>query len=130
MNGVPSAVWSHMEQISIQAVRDWESELMQRCFSPAERQDLACEPLQTIAGRLALKRAICRLAAQRFGASTLQEADVELQRTPNGAPAIVRVTLSDRALRNILENDLYVSISHSRKSAVGIAVILRSQAVF
>lgn len=128
MSGVSSAVWSHMERISIQAVRDWESELVRRCFSAAERANLASEPLQTVAGRLALKRAICRLAAHRLGVSSIQEADVEIGRTGNGAPVVVRVAFDDPAIRAVLENQVHVSISHSRQSAVGIAVILKPQA--
>ena len=123
MNQAGTRLRTFMETIPIASVTGREQAILERYFSMDERAALAHRPAQTIAGQLALKTAICNLVAELFSASPIGETEVEITRTPLGAPRIDRITCSDDGAKARLENDVLVSISHARESAVAVAVI-------
>jgi len=115
---------SFMETVPIASVRGRERKILRQYFSKDEQAALARKPAQTIAGQLALKMAICNLVAELHAASPVREKEVEITRTSLGAPRIDKVSCTDNTVKTSLENDVHVSISHARESAVAVAVIL------
>lgn len=86
--------------------------LLDAHFSAAERRELAERHVRSTAGRLALKRAVCVLLQDRL---PLAERDIVIRRLPKGPPELaVDLEIAGR---------LFVSISHSRKTAYGLAVL-------
>ena len=81
------------------------------------------DPERRLAARLAAKRAAVRL----FGGS-VAEADVEVLRSPGGAP---RLRLSPRAeaeLRRVGAGRAVVSLTHGREHAAASVLLLRARA--
>jgi phosphopantetheinyl transferase (holo-ACP synthase) len=85
------------------------------CFTPAELDELRGRAVQSLAGWLALKRALVELAV-RLGRPAPAERDFVLSRAPSGAPRLVPGhPLADAG-------DPLVSISHTRAWAYALAV--------
>ena len=102
-----------------QVVERWGSRFLQRIFTDAEIDYCAGRP-QSIAGRFAAKEAVSK--ALGVGIQTFSWKDIEVSRGPHGKPI---VTLHRNALR--LAGDLGltavdISISHSARDAVAVAV--------
>ena len=82
-------------------------------FSPGEIAGLGSRRVQSLAGALALKRALVRVWA---GAGTaVAPRDFEIGHHDNGAPRLVA------APAGVALADVYVSISHTRQWAYGLA---------
>jgi len=100
-------------------------ELLSTCFTDAERARFETPTLRTIAGQIALKNAVCRLAREALGARHVAPGDLDIVREPGGAPAIRKASTPDAAVNDALESRVRVSISHSRARAVGLAALMR-----
>ncbi len=122
MTGNPRTADSFMEVVPVADIAASAKETLARHFSEAERHRFEGRPARTIAGQVALKIAVCRLARTRLGAD-LRTPEVAISRTSVGAPVISGVENDDRRVREALLRRVLVSISHSRKSAVGLAVL-------
>lgn len=93
-------------------------------FSEAEREELeGCHP-QSIAGFLAVKRALCALCHEQCRTLVIEERDFELHRSSDGAPIVMRakpLNFEAKSSKNVY-SELSVSISHTRVRAYGLAV--------
>lgn len=110
------------ESLTITTVAAKRAELEAAHFSPLERAELAGRHVQSVAGRLALKRALCRLLAPAEAGVTLEPRDFVITDSPTGAPALgpLPPTLLDAP--EAQRGRLFVSIAHSKAHAVGLAV--------
>lgn len=99
---------------------------LERCFRPGElRERDAATPeavfAARVAGRWAVKEAVLKALGGELGAVPYR--DVEVGRTPDGAPV---VTLHGRAAAALAARGggrVLASLSHERDQAVGLAVI-------
>ncbi len=104
----------------VNARREW---YLSTYFAPPERERLRDKPVQTIAGRVALKRALCRLTATLSLSVDLSPCDVVIERREDGAPQINGfANVASTRFAEILEA-LSVSISHSKTTAAGLALL-------
>jgi phosphopantetheine--protein transferase-like protein len=116
---------SVVEVIPIADIEGHLEDTLLRCFSEPEQQRFENRPARTIAGQVALKAAVRGLAQKALGAGDIALEDIDITRGENGAPRIRRVSTADADVNEVLENRVLVSISHSRVSAVGLAVLAR-----
>lgn len=121
-----AAPQSVIEVVAIADIEHRHRDRITADCSETERRWLATKPLQTIAGQLALKAALGRLIRDDLGESTVSLRCVDILRDENGAPYLKGAPELDADLRRRLEQDVMVSISHSRTSAVGMATLRRS----
>jgi phosphopantetheinyl transferase (holo-ACP synthase) len=101
-----------IETETIAAVLSRRAAIEAEHFSPAELRALAGRHVQSLAGRLALKRALCRLLGVNGPGARLEPRDFVIAEGPNGAPT------EPEARRGLL----FVSIAHTKAQAVGLAV--------
>ena len=123
MVGPKHHIRSFLETVSVSAVENALEEILFSHFTKKERALFEQRPVQSIAGQMALKSAVLRLAADLAAAVRLERQHVEIVRDPSGAPRIGSVICADAELKAVLENELHLSISHTRTTAVGLAVI-------
>ena len=123
MVGPKKRVRSVLETVSVLEVKEAAQTVLSRDFTEEERALFENRPAQSIAGQLALKTAVCRLAADLAAGHPLACRQVEISRHPTGAPIIGSVSCDDGALKALLERALHLSISHTKTTAVGLAVI-------
>jgi phosphopantetheinyl transferase (holo-ACP synthase) len=91
--------------------------LLHSCFTEDERIELSRRHVRSTAGRLALKRAVRQIVAVGVSPSLR---DIVLGRGPNGRPVLLSLG-ADPA--GPLPDGLFVSISHTRNTAYGLAVL-------
>lgn len=89
-------------------------------FNDNEIEELSKRHVRSTAGWLVLKQALCRLAGE-LQLAQLTEKDFSLKRTQSGRPYIDDINVSSREKQELLEK-LFVSISHTRTTAYGMAV--------
>jgi len=121
----PARRWHSRAALATVAIADVASERLKleaEHFSPAERAALAGRHVQSLAGRLALKRALCDLLGPECVGTRLAPCDFVILETAGGAPALGAVpgALSSAAAGPL--GRLFVSISHTKARAVGLAV--------
>jgi phosphopantetheinyl transferase (holo-ACP synthase) len=116
-------VVSFVETISIADVEARCAELLACHFTRREQASLKTKPIRSVAGQLALKTAVCRLVDELLNAGSTEPRSIEVHRDENGAPNITKASTPNRGINEIIENELFVSISHSRDTAVGLAVL-------
>lgn len=121
----PAPRWhcrSAIETIAIAEVARDRGTLEAEHFSPAEQAALGSRPVQSLAGRLALKRALCQLLGAECSRGQLEPRDFIIGETPGGAPALgpLPTALSSGTASPL--GRLFVSISHTKMQAVGLAV--------
>jgi phosphopantetheinyl transferase (holo-ACP synthase) len=116
-------VVSFLETISIAETETRCAELLTSHFTRREQASFKNKPIQSIAGQLALKTAVCRLADELLNAGSTDPRSIEICRDENGAPNIIEASTPDREINEIIKNEIFVSISHSRETAVGLAVL-------
>jgi len=107
----------HLETLQVAAVDAARRQIEEEHFSPREIADLGSRRVQSLAGALALKRALVRLVAGAGVAAVPR--DFELGHHTSGAPRI-DVTPPGVVLENI-----FISISHTRQWAYGLAALGR-----
>ena len=112
MNQHKRLIRSILVSIDIEEVQRDRDALLDTHFSPEERTELATRHVRSTAGRLALKRAVLGLLSDR---PILTEKDIVLKRLPNNPPLLVSVL--------DLPGNLFLSISHTRNTAHGLAVL-------
>ena len=94
---------------------------MRRNFSPKETGRLINAPLQTIAGMIALKRAMVKMIAAVCG-QRMSGKNIVLSHDKNGAPRLV--VLPQKAGTGMPDKkNIRISVSHSKTHAYGLAVI-------
>jgi phosphopantetheinyl transferase (holo-ACP synthase) len=112
-----------LEVISIDDVRAHLDACLAQDFNEAEKRYRENRPLQSVAGCLALKRALCRAAVDCFGLYRIHERDFTIETPKNDAPRLARIDTEDTAVARAMQDAAFVSISHSRTTAAGLAVI-------
>jgi len=110
-DGFPS---SYLETLQVAAVEAGRGRIEEEHFSPAEVAAFGKRRAQSVAGALALKRALVRLWAAA-GATPAAPRDFELGHHASGAPRLVAAP-AGVGLENVS-----VSISHTRQWAYGLA---------
>jgi phosphopantetheine--protein transferase-like protein len=110
-------VWSRLETLAVAEVEAERRQIEERFFSPAEIGDLGNRRVQSLAGFLTLKRALAALGVDTGCATAAGPRDFELSHHANGAPRLVAVP------EGIALADVFVSISHTRQWAYGLAAI-------
>jgi phosphopantetheinyl transferase (holo-ACP synthase) len=108
---VPTAA-AHCESLEVAVVEAGRERIVAEHFSPAEIADLGARRVQSLAGFLALKRALARLWAGTAAAAAAAPRDFELGHHDSGAPRVVAAPPGGVPL---------VSISHTRAWAYGLA---------
>ena len=98
-----------LETVHIREVTADRGELLAVHFSDAERPVAALLSDQSLAGRTAAKRAICRLQPD------LGPKDIVIDKHENGAPFLS----SPNSIR------IFISISHTKNAALGLAALER-----
>lgn len=111
---------SFLEIVLLADVKRSRNVVMEEKFSIREKAHLARAPLQTVAGFLAVKKAVAALAASVSGVG-LDEREVVLSHAKSGAPRLVSIPKKLCADMPDKKNIL-VSISHSKTHAFGLAV--------
>ena len=104
---------SYLETLQVAAAEAGRRRIEEEHFSPREIVDLGRRRVQSLAGSLALKRALVRLWAAAGAA--VEPRDFELGHHASGAPRIVA------APEGVALADVFVSISHTRQWAYGLA---------
>lgn len=108
-----------LERLALgEAERDRDG-LAARCLTAEEANEVAPRRLQTLSGFLALKRALCRLFSRVLGCPSPRETDFVLTHRPDGAPSLVRAPAHP-------DGRIFVSISHTRACAYGLAIFQES----
>jgi phosphopantetheinyl transferase (holo-ACP synthase) len=116
-------ITSFLEIVSLAGVKRAKSGIMRRNFSPKEKGRLINAPHQTIAGMLALKRALKKMIAAVCGARTGAK-EIALSHDKNGAPRLV--ALAQKAGMPDKKN-IRISVSHSKTHAYGLAMLQQKE---
>ena len=95
-----------MEAVLLAEIEMHRHTLLKGCFDEAERSGAETLSLPSLAGRVAAKRAVCRL----LGAPLVPK-DVSIEKKRDGAPRISSPQIAD----------VLISISHTKTAAVGFA---------
>jgi len=106
-------VSAHLETLQVPAVDAARRQIEAEHFSPREIADLGSRRVQSLAGALALKRALVRLWSAAGAAAAPR--DFALGHHPSGAPRLVT------APGGVALADVHVSISHTRQWAYALA---------
>jgi phosphopantetheinyl transferase (holo-ACP synthase) len=110
---------ARLATLSVAAAEAGRRRIEQRHFSPAELGDLGNRRVQSLAGALALKRALVALWAAAGCDAAVEPREFELSHHDSGAPRLVA------APRGLALADVLVSISHTRGWAYGLAASRR-----
>jgi len=102
-------------------VRD-RAALTAACFTPDELAEIPAGRPQTLAGSLAVKRALVQLAAALGEPVQVAEKDFVLSHDRRGAPRLVSAPAPVGPAVPARLADVRISISHTREWAYGLAV--------
>lgn len=113
-------VTSMVEMVDIDEVKNNRRAILDSCFNPEEQNELARRHVRSTAGVLALKQALCSLVYQMTGQALIKK-DFLISRLATGRPVLKSMPahLSSSSFRY---RNLFLSISHSRQTAYGLAV--------
>ena len=114
-------VTSFLEIVPLAGVRRARSDIMWRNFSSKETDRLNNAPLQSIAGMIALKKALAKMAAAVCGVR-MSGKEIVLSNDKNGVPRLVALPAKSGAGMPD-KKDIRISISHSKTHAYGLAVL-------
>ncbi len=109
-----------MEMVNIQEIQNNHRYVLDSSFSPEEQLELAKRHIRTTAGILALKKALCILILKATG-HTVDQKELTITRLTSGKPSLGSWPTSLSA-SNLQAEHLFLSISHSRTTAYGLAV--------
>jgi phosphopantetheinyl transferase (holo-ACP synthase) len=109
------AAGSRLESLPVASIAADRSRVEEEHFTPREIADLGSRRAQSLAGALALKRALVALW-EAAGAAAAPR-DFELGHHASGAPRLVA------APRGVALAEVFVSISHTRQWAYGLAAV-------
>lgn len=107
---------TRIESVAVAAVEADRRRVEEQDFSPEEIADLGRRRVQSLAGFLALKRALAGLCIEA-GAASAQPRDFVLGHRANGAPRL----LDDPA--GLVPGKVLVSVSHTRRWAYALAAL-------
>jgi phosphopantetheinyl transferase (holo-ACP synthase) len=93
--------------------------LLDTYFSAQEQVELSTRHIRSTVGSLALKRAVLHLLSKGKD-DVLTEKDIVLGRRPNDRPVLLLLPDHPGAA---LSNSLFLSISHTRSTAYGLAAL-------
>lgn len=113
MNPVATVLTS----LDISEVEKERQALVESAFTTKEKDYLSTRHIRSTAGWLALKKSIVKLVEENSN-YVLGEKDIVLQCLADGRPVISDIVTSVGFARN-----LFVSISHTRTTAHGLAVL-------
>jgi phosphopantetheinyl transferase (holo-ACP synthase) len=91
--------------------------------SAAEQAALGGRHVQSLAGAIALKAALVDLLSSLFPDVELSRRQVELGHEPDGAPEIRSLPVALPTLPDGTPAKLYISITHTKEHAIGLAVL-------
>lgn len=106
--------------IPISEVEENCEHILSSFFNDGEKEELSTRHIRSTAGWLVLKQALCTLL-QQMQVQQLSEKDFTLKRTTTGRPYIHDINIEPHE-KNTLTEKLFVSISHTRTTAYGMAV--------
>ena len=106
--------------ITIEEVEKECEHILSTSFTAAEKNALAPRHIRSTAGWFVLKKALCRLLDQ-LNIAHLSELDFSLVRSETGRPCIENINI-DSIDEKKLTQQLFVSITHTRTTAYGMAV--------
>jgi len=118
--GDPAAaglVRSRLETLAVAGLEAERRQIEERFFSPREIGDLGTRRVQSLAGFLTLKLALAALWIDAGCAAAAGPGDFELSHHVSGAPRLVA------APEGVVLSDVFVSISHTRQWAYGLAAV-------
>jgi phosphopantetheinyl transferase (holo-ACP synthase) len=114
-----NATAARRESVEVAAVAAARERIEGEDFSPAEVAALGGRRAQSLAGALALKRALVGVWAAAGVAAPCVPGDFELGHHPSGAPRLAS------APAGLAPADVFVSIAHTRRWAYGLAAACR-----
>ncbi len=117
MKRATSTIVTVVTRLVIDEVEKVRDSIFETAFTTVERNFLAPRHIRSTAGWLALKKSIIQLAGEN-GRGSLSEKDIEITCLADGRPVIAGITSPA-----IQPGDLFVSISHTRTTAYGLAVL-------
>jgi len=107
---------ARLEQVPISAVKEQRDILEAEHLSASETRELSSRGDQTVAGFLAVKRALCELHRETGKTAEVTPRHFVLTHDPEtGAPTL--------AAWPEMDGPIFVSISHTRDNAYGLAVV-------
>jgi phosphopantetheinyl transferase (holo-ACP synthase) len=125
-SGVHGPRWkqrTHLAWAPIARVaEDRERYAAEQC-SPAEQLALAGRHVQSLAGTVALKAAVIDLLSTLYPDVELSRRDVEIGHEPGGAPEVRHLPVSLPTGSGGTPAKLFVSITHTKEHAIGLAVL-------
>ena len=114
-----SRVANCLESVEISEVRRERPAILARDFQPIEAEALRAGPARTVAGFVALKRALVALARSLAPGVEASARDFALGHDAGGAPIVTSLPRGVEAL--LRRGRLRVSISHTSTTAHGLA---------
>ncbi len=118
---------TYLEVVEIDPLRKRREEVLFSSFSKRERDEYAGRSMQSLAGAVALKRAVLCYLGDEAHSPALSERDIELGHSEKGAPRIV--TLSGLPAKQAAKtiDRLHISVSHTRTQAYGLVVVQETE---
>jgi phosphopantetheinyl transferase (holo-ACP synthase) len=110
-------VRSVIERVEIEETGRLWDQIARDHFTPDEIDALAAKKVQTRAGYLALKKALVSLLSPPGKGPAFEERDFVITNNARGAPELFRSPVDPGG-------SLFVSISHTRTQAYGLAVLV------
>ncbi|HOE67995.1 MAG TPA: hypothetical protein PLO62_15860 [Candidatus Hydrogenedentes bacterium] len=114
-------IYSQVERIAVPDVASRRNSIETQCLTETEIEATANRHVQTVAGFVAVKRALCGVCA-RLGLGEWSERDFVLTHTANGAPRIAACPKRLCDENGAPMPGLYISIAHTKQHAYGLAV--------
>ncbi len=116
-------VKSFLQTVLIEDIKNNKDNIIAQCFTPDDQMKQLNNHVRSTAGRIALKLAICALAKEIFFENNLLPKDVIIEKDDLGAPCLTEVRMSDSKTAHVIKTEIFLSVSHSRTTAAGIAAI-------
>ncbi len=121
-----STITSTIQDVSIESCFKNHDEYMEQFFTAEEQKDLHERPEQSVAGILAVKRALILLCSTLHSEGTFTEKSFTITRNSNGAPEIVSFPDFSVDGRHYSKEIFSISISHNRTNAFGLVALQES----
>lgn len=109
-----------ISSIAIAEIEENMDQILLSFFNDNEVKELSKRHVRSTAGWVVLKQSLCKLLKQ-LQVAQLTEKDFSLKRTNTGRPYIDDINLPSTDKLELLDK-LFISISHTRTTAYGMAV--------
>jgi phosphopantetheinyl transferase (holo-ACP synthase) len=113
--------WSWLETVDIAQVKASRADWIARHFDAEEAGQLDGMRDQTLAGFVAVKRALCGVGREALGLHAAAS-QFHLDREESGAPRLRACVGLDGESAERFARGVHISLSHSRTTAYGLAV--------